>query len=324
MIDLFAHASATQYNISTSNLPTFVQTCEENSLTGILEIKYAPDMQIALLIVEGAILDAYRLAAAACEKISPDQLSSQLPSGLTSVRTLSLPLEGVRVAKALLDWHPPVEVIQAETSAIARHIDTWGARPTTSTLHITWLDGEGFIILPGSLPPREGIYVSGGQIIDDAAGLEAIYAHSSAPCTLARYEARTDVAAVQEQITRLHTAFALLVDPVIVRYTELLGQRMAQALMFDLSGTALAKGWLIKFTTNGLEDTHTFETFDAAVRAYNTLLAKMLEHMTVVIGARLTSAFVAKESSRLSPQFQEISRTYFTALSAVLASAGKR
>jgi hypothetical protein len=301
-----------------------VQTCEENSLTGILEIKYAPDVQITLLVVEGIILDAYRLAAAACEKISPDHLSSLLPSGMTSVRTLSLPLEGVRVAKVLLDWHPPVEVIQAETSAIVRHIDTWGARPITSTLHITWPDAEGFIILPGSSPPRGAIYVSGGQIKGDAAGLEAICAHSTGPCTLARYEARTDVAALQEQIARLRTAFALLVDPVIVRYTELLGQSMAQALMFDLSDTALAKGWHIKFTTNGIADTHTFETLDAAVRAYNTLLAKMLEHITVVIGARLTSAFVVEESNRLSPQFQQILRTHCTALNAALASAGKR
>lgn len=324
MIDLFVHAPATQHDIPTSNLPAFVQTCEENSLTGILEIKYAPDAQIALLFMEGIILDAYRLAAAACEKIPSDNLLALLPPGTASVRTLNLPLEGVRVAKVLLDWHPPIEVMQAETGDVAHHLEAWGARPITSTAHITWPDAEGFVILPGSLPPRGAIYVSNGQIKGDAAGLEAIYAHPTKLCTLARYEARTDVAALQEQITHLRTAFALLVDPVVVRYTEMLGQSMAQALMFDVSDAALAKGWRIKLTTNGIADTHTFETFDASVRAYNTLLEKMLEHMTVVIGTRLTNAFIVEEINQLNPQLQQVLRTHCTALKAALASAGKR
>lgn len=285
-----------------------LSACESDALTGLVELTRAPDVQVVVLFVEGMILDAYRLEQEVSQKIEPTALS--LPPGEVIVRTLSLPLEGVRMAKVLLEWHPPVESLTVQTSSIKDCLQSWSTQPATSVVHIAWADAEAMVILPGGVLPASAIFVEESQVLGDAAGLAAIYAHAEGACRLARYAAQRADLAEQEQVARLRTAFGLLVDPVIVRYAELLGQNMTNALLLDLNGAAAAYNWRIKFTTNGLMDTQTFSKTQEAVQAYATLLGKMLDHMTVVIGARLTSSLVAQAFSGLGPQFQQALRVH--------------
>lgn len=313
MLDLFVHAPATQRDVPVLDLATIKRLGESDSLTGILEINCTPDARLTLLFVQGEISSAYWLTAADCKPISPDHLTELLPSELATVRILSLPAEGLHAAKSLLDWLPPVEVMPVEASTIARHLGAWAARPTAGIVHILWPDAEGFVSLPGGSLPNSALFVTDEQIKSDAAGREAIYTHPGQSCTLAYYEMRAAVSHLQQdQITHLRTAFALLVESVVVRYAGVLGQNMAVSLMSDLSGTAKVNGWNITGTIDGIADTHPFETIDAAARAYTVLVEKMIEHMSTVIGVRLAGVFVFDRLNQLDPQSQQALRTHCT------------
>lgn len=310
--------------ISAAQAADVLSACESDALTGLVELVRAPEVQVVVLFVEGLVLDAYRIEQDASQKVEPTALN--LPPGEVTVRTLSLPLEGVRMAKVLLEWHPPVESLTVQTSSILGCLQNWSAQPTTSVVHIAWADAEAMVILPGGVLPASALFVEESRVLGDAAGLDAIYAHAEGACRLARYAAQRADIAEQEQITRLRTAFGLLVDPLIVRYAELLGQSMANALLLDLNGAAAAYNWRIKFTTNGLMDTQTFKIPQEAVQAYTTLWGKLLDHMTVVIGARLTSSLVAQAFGGLGPQFQQALRVHGLIADAQLAAkqASKR
>lgn len=323
MIPLFIHAAASQPAGPASDLPAILGACERDELTGLVEIKSA-DVQIVLLFVEGMLLDARQITGEAMEKIAPSQLSGLSPAEVRNVRRLALPLEAVRVAKVLLDWHPPVETVPADPGAIAGYLETWAARPVTSMVHLTWLDAEGFVVLPGGVPPSGAIFVAGGRITSDAPGLAAIHAHRGGPCALTRYEARTDVAVVQEQIAHLRTAFTVLAGAVVARYAELLGSSMTNALMFDVNDAAQTNGWRVKVSMNGVADTHAFESAEAAARAYGMLMTRMIKHMTTVIGARLTNATILEAARRFSPATQQTLKTYRLVPAETLPGAGQR
>jgi hypothetical protein len=304
MIQLLARAPAIQDEVIASHLLAAVEANEQAWLTGLVEISLTPAMRVVLLLVEGTALDTYLVTEMACEQISLARLAELLPAGSLMVRTLALPLEGVRMAQMLLEWHPPIETILTTTAAIPKYLDGWHTDPASYIVHIIWPDAEGLVALPGG-----AVFVSGERVEVGDAGLAAIATHPASGCTLTRYAART-AASRREQTIPLHTAFVLLINSVLERYTELVGFKLADALAFDFNRKADRKGWHIKLTTNGVTDTHGFATPDAAASAYRSLIGNLIEHMTVVIGARLARAVILEAVSTLDFSAQQILQTY--------------
>ncbi len=304
MIQLFAHAPATQNEVATAHWLTVVEANEQEWLTGLVEISLTPATQIVLLLVEGTTLDTYLVTETACEQISLARLADILPTGSVMVRTVALPLEGVRLAQMLLEWHPPLEKLAAKTAAIPTYLDGWHTDPATQVVHIIWPDAEGLVALSGS-----AVFVSNKQIEVGDAARATIATHPAPECTLTRYAAHT-AALQQEQTIPLRTAFVLLINGVLERYAELVGFKLADALMFDLNLIADGKGWHIKVTSNGVFDTHGFATPNAAAGAYRLLIGSLIEHMAVVIGTRLAQAVVLEMAGTLDFPAQQILRTY--------------
>jgi len=304
MIQLFAHAPATQKEVAASHLLTDLEANQQEWQTGLVEINLTPTMRFVLLLVEGMVLETYLATETACEQISLGRLADLLPAGSVMVRTVTLPLEGVRMAQMLLEWHPPIETVAAETAAIQKYLDGWRTDPATHAVHIAWPDAEGLVARPGS-----AVFVSGERVEVGDAGLAAIAAHPAPMCTLARYEART-ATLQQEQTIPLRTAFVLLINSVLERYAELVGFKLADVLAVNLNLKADSKGWRIKITSNGVTDTHSFATPNAAAGAYQSLIGDLIEHMTVIIGARLAKAVVLETVGTLDSRAQQILQTY--------------
>lgn len=310
MIHSLERTPATQIAVPTSRVQAMISTHQQDSLTGIIEVEWAPDARILLLLVDGTIPGAYLLTEETCEKVSPAELANLVPTEKVTVRTLVLPPEGVHAVRSLLEWYPPAEEMAAETSTIESWLKTWGARAAAGAVHITWPDAEGFITLSGGSPPKQVVFVTAQRVESGTDGLAAIYAHTTGACTLARYAPPADAATPQEEVPLLHAAFASLVDKAVQRYTELVGSRLAESLMFDLNDQAYANEWNIRITSAGVTDTHTFEMPDTAAYVYRSLLNELVVHTSAVIGKRLVSKLFLEAASQLGSDAQEAVQTY--------------
>jgi hypothetical protein len=114
----------------------------------------------------------------------------------------------------------------------------------------------------------------------------------------------------QERVARLRAVFAAMVLPVAARYAEVVGANMAAGLQVSINDVARSNQWSIRVNANELTDTHTFETPDAAARAYRVLARTVINHMGMVIGGRLANAIMRDVTKRLEPAQREVAQTY--------------
>jgi hypothetical protein len=127
----------------------------------------------------------------------------------------------------------------------------------------------------------------------------------------------------QAQITSLRTTFAAMVVPTVARYTELVGSSMAAALQRDLNDVAQTNHWEVQFTVSGVTDTHPFETPDAAARAHRILARTIINHMAIVIGARLANSIMHEVTQQLDPAQHQLVQSYHLVPDNILSGSAR-
>jgi hypothetical protein len=309
MLRLLEHTPATQSAIPTSRLQVMLNTYQQDWLTGVVRIAWAADARALLLFVDGTITNTYLLTGETCADIPSADLPAHISTETLTVRSHTLPREGVRVVESLLEWYPPADVVSIEAGAVEGQLSAWGAQAATGLIHLTWPDAEGLVILPGNMPPDQGIFMTDRQIESGTAALTAIYNHRGGPCTLARYTAPAGVTALHGEMTLLQTTFDSLVNTLVQRYTKLVGSHMARTLILDLNARAHASGWNVRITSTGVE-AQAFDGLESAAQAYRSLLNDLIEHIAVVIGKRLAGVLVLESSIQLGSAAQKAIQTH--------------
>ncbi len=114
----------------------------------------------------------------------------------------------------------------------------------------------------------------------------------------------------KEQVARLRAAFSAVVMPATARYAEVVGGNMAAALQTAINDVARSNQWGIRVDANGLADEHEFETPDEAARAYRVLTRTVINHMGMIIGARLANGIMREVARRLDPGHCHVAQTY--------------
>jgi hypothetical protein len=115
---------------------------------------------------------------------------------------------------------------------------------------------------------------------------------------------------IQAQVTSLQAIFAAIINPAVARYVELVGSSMAAPLCLDLNEVARTNAWKVEFMLSGLKDTQAYETTAAAVRAYRILARTLINHMTIVIGARVANSIIRDTVQQLEPAQIQLVETY--------------
>lgn len=287
MIHLFTHVPVTQKMVRPTQVPTLLRDYQVDGASGVLWFGGPEDSQIVMLLVEGMIIYSYHLARESREPVELAQLPALLPSRNSVARTAWLPAEGVRIAKAILDWHPPVETRACETHDLPTLIQQWGAVPGSSVLRITWAGAESFVLLTGDPTPTMGLYASNGKLVTGKAGLDAIYLHPDAPCTVAWYRAPQLPALAEASIAPLRAAFAAMLIELSADYTRLVGAGLTQTLLSELGRKAIGNGWHIQFRPDAVDDVQIFSSLTAATDVYRQLMRETAQHIAMVIGAQM-------------------------------------
>ncbi|MBN1921689.1 MAG: hypothetical protein JW892_10620 [Anaerolineae bacterium] len=301
MIHLFTHVPVTQKLIRPSQLPLLLRDYQVDGSSGVLWLGGIDDSQIIMLLVEGMTIYLAHLTKDRSETVDLSQLPSLLPSRNSIVRTAWLPAEGVRIAKAILDWHPPADTRSCETHDFAALLQDWSQAPGNGVIRVTWTGAEGFVLLAGRSTPATAMYAGSGRILIGAEALSAIHSQPEGPCTVAWYRAPHLPALPEGEIAPLREAFATTMIQLYQNYARLAGVGLMQVLLAELNRKTVGNGWQIRFKANLVEDHQVFPSMAMAVGVYRQLLHEMAQHTSMVVGLQVTDRLF-REALNLLPE----------------------
>jgi len=167
------------------------------------------------------------------------------------------------------------------------------------------------------------VFMQAGETSVGTDALLTIYARPSAGGTLACYEKRIRQNEQHAQTAQLKTAFSALANPILARYTDLAGSGIVTSLRHDLNDLARANQWRVLATLDGFTDTHSFETPEAAARAYAILIKAILTHMSAIVGARLANTILRETVQQLDPADYDLVQTYHVVSEIVFTGRAK-
>lgn len=312
MIHLFTHVPVTQKSVRPNQIPLLLRDYQVDGSSGVLWLGGIDDSQIIMLLVEGMTIYLARLFRDSRETVDLSQLSSLLPSRNSIVRTAWLPAEGVRIAKAILDWYPPVDTRSCETHDFAALLQDWSQTPGNGVIRVTWAGAEGFVLLYGSSTPATAMYAGSGRVLMGTEALSTIHSQPEGPCTVAWYRAPHLPALPEGEIAPLREAFSVIVMQLYQNYAHLAGVGLMQVLLTELNRKAVGNGWQIRFKANLVEDHQDFPSMVMAAGVYRQLLHELAQHTSMVVGLQVTDRLFREaldmlpESTRVVLQQYEV------------------
>ncbi|MEA3396491.1 MAG: hypothetical protein U9R05_03420 [Chloroflexota bacterium] len=304
MKSLLEHAPSTQKQVSTAKVRMLLRNYQDDERTGMVELTSGSLPLITVLLIEGMLLHSGQQIADTYQPVPLKKIPDLLRHAESTLRIVPLPAEGVRAIKAILTWSPLNSPLSSKTSDLPGLINTWSANEESGVVYIRWPDAAGLVILLGQIPPRTGVHVTAQKIQGGAKGLAAIHNHAEGACTVTRYAPQKDTIVSHAQLVPLRLAFAAVTDLVISSYQDLVGSSMTELLINKLNVQATANGWDIKFSTNGVVDTQSFTTLEAARQAYQILTTALEKYIALVIGQMLARSLMDKSLSALSPDIR--------------------
>ncbi|GEM_PF-5917829 len=278
---------------------------QDRALTGLVEVQGGRD-PVVYLLIEGTVMGAYRHQQGRFFKIDPLPEPAAHLAAFT-VWVAELPLDGVRALKTLLERNTPSETHTLPTAEL-RSLCQGLAGQTVGVLHVAWEDAEGLIILAGR-PPSTGVFVRGQTVTNGADGLARIYAHAETQCRVHVYPEVLDEPVLSEEDALVRLAFTMFADAVLFRYIELTGRRMGNSLIVEMNRIAREQGWSIRFSRNGVSDTHAFVNGEEARQVYRTLLQLLVGHISIVVGDALAQALMRQALDRMDRRLQSAAQT---------------
>ncbi len=288
MIHLFTHVPVTQKLVRPNQLPLLLRDYQVDGSSGVLWLGGLDDSQIVMLLVEGMTIYLARVVRDIREPVELSQLPSLLPSRNSIIRTAWLPAEGVRIAKAILDWHPPIETRSCETHDLPSLLESWGAASGSSVVRMTWTGAESFVLLSGALVSPMALFASNGRILIGQEGLAAVFAQPDGPCTAAWYRAPQVLALPESELAPIRTAFGMALQQLTQDYARLVGVGLTQVLLAELNRKAVGNGWQMQFKPGAVEDTHVFPSLLAAAGIYKQIIRELAQHTSMVVGLQMT------------------------------------
>ncbi len=323
MNGLFSFKAIEEYETSASHLLSLLESSRRELRTGVIQVSYPFNQLLIILLVQGEPINLYRSVENNLTKIQLEQIVPLM--GTTQARACiqTLPLEGIRVSKMLIECPKSKGEFQLQTRDLNRRLDGWSASPETQAIRIQWPLAEAVLVFPGNNGPIQPIlFLSESSIATEMDALAAIQNWNEPTCNISVFSGDNQAEAWIEY--KLHLTFTNIVERLLTRYNELAGKSLVSVLNQEIDDETLRRGWRISCVGNGVLDHHVFPSPKEAAAAYRLLCKLILAHLQTVVGPKITRAIVRDMLEATGPQGREILETYrlLAAFKASLLSDG--
>ncbi len=296
---IFSHAPAETEIGSLAYLQAVQRAFPEDGLSGLIEITPDPTTRIDILYADGAHLATYQQAGPAYTEFASADVRSLWPSGEADLRILRLPRPAVFAAHMLIEWHPPVQTVVLQSSALQRWIDELGKDRASGLVAIEWPEAEGVLPIINGVPlVAESIFTSSTETQVGSAAHRLIFNQAAHTITLALYKARPETATFQ--MLALRQSVQDLTRGILSRYTQLVGRGLTSALVSDLNHVMRHNAVQIQVVGELLNNTHIFHSLDDASAIYRLLFRALYEHTANVLGTGLAHTIITDTLSGLN------------------------
>jgi hypothetical protein len=304
MIDLFLYGSENQGKGSPVYAEAILRVFRQDTLTGLVEIKLAAGERLVFLFAEGNAFGAYRLTETSSTEFAHTDLPRFWPAGEATIRSVNVPKQAVRSARALLDWYPPTESLSIPSGAIKDHLEAHNASQFNGLVYLTWPKADGVVAQAGGRTlTNETLFFAPPGVQLGAAALRLITTRPDEPCQVHHFTARPETVAYQQQLLR--ASGADLCHEIIGRYQQMVGQSLTTALSKEINGLMRTQGMSVELIGVALLDNHVFTSNDIAARVYRMVLRTVNAHISKVVGTGLTYNIFIESFNKLAPESQQ-------------------
>ena len=310
MIRFFPHATDHTASGSSAYAQSILRINYQYFLTGLVEIQYAAEQQLILLVCEGKDAGAFHVSENGCKQIDPPGIPDFWKNGDGSIRSINLPRVALRAARQVLEWSPPAQAIRADSRNLLQdYIQTCQDQRANGLFHFLWPRSEGYLAMRfGQLLPMDTVFSdpSGPDTGSDC--LAQILHNLDSPARISFLEARPDSTSYQQQTLRF--ALGDLLREILHKYSEQLGPGQVKTLVSDLNNVMRTQSWYLQIVENQLQDTHVFTDVQSAVDAYQILIKHLAVHMYNALGTKHTQTLLTNSIHPLKSDIQQTIQKY--------------
>lgn len=296
--------------------------------TGVLEVEYSTHEKVVFLFSRGMLICVYRLGLNNFQKLDTEHEWDSL-LGLTapSLAFTSLNVSALRLARIILEHPHPAETQKVPPGLLDTIFDQWRRHAHPNLAAITWLNGRGYALLwPGMTVPSASALISSGGALEESEAMRAILSHEMGECDAARHEFVSDGGAWDEY--GFQFIFVRLLGAILARYKELTGLALLNALDRNINRIAFENKWDFSITLGDITDRMFFCDLDETIGACKTLLQVACDHISVVLGQKLSRSMVREAIASLDAHsiriIEKFSIDAFLGLPRTIVTAGER
>jgi len=264
--------------------------------TGLIEKQFNADRVAALLFISGTPGMAYLIENNQSKSISLAEFSS-LADGISHTRAINLPDVAGRLMLLALESKVDDKFAITTEEAWGKKISQWKQEQRSGLVEIKSKNLHGFIFFwQGELQKLDLIFstpqgfVSGFpklNALDDSVWDVTTYVHSAS--------------AQAYQCTVLRQGFMYWCHKILIRYQEMVGQKLLQMMGRELNRQMQPWHWNITLNENDMLDTHFFPYLMDEAHAYRALFMAMGAQMNFVIGNNLTQRLLSETFEQIRP-----------------------
>jgi hypothetical protein len=257
--------------------------------TGLIEKQFNADRVAALLFISGTPGMAYLIEASQSKSISLAEFSS-LADGVSHTRAINLPDVAGRLMLLALESKVDDKFTITTEEAWDKKISRWKQEQWSGLVEIKSKNLHGFTFFWQGESQKLDLIFSTPQgflsgfpklhALDDSAWDITTYIHSAS--------------AQAYQCTVLRQGAMHWCHKILVRYQEMVGQKLLQMMNRELNRQMQPWHWNITLNENDMFDTHFFPYLMDEAHAYRALFMAMGAQMNFVIGNNLTQRLLSE------------------------------
>lgn len=256
----------------------------DHQLSGLIEKRLGDTSRAVMLFAGGKPAGAYMLADNSCKPIPFSDFSALKTSSENDLRALKLPNRAMRLVWLSLESQVQnVYTVQLD-EAWKNQLRQWQEGKWNGLAEVNCEAYHGFALFVNGATQENETFFSGSQ------GFTSEFCISSEQRNQTRKVITFDLSPETQayQCALLRRGATRWSNSLMMRYRELVGQKLLRSLEHQVNIIIRPWAWEISIADGVFEDGHFFLHSDYAAQAYRAILMSMGTQMNFVIGSNLT------------------------------------
>ena len=298
---IFTAGAQKMQNPSAPEMQALREKFRNEPWTGALEAEFPTGERVVFLLTEGTMKCCYHLSLNVPQKRDLEEAWSRLLQSPPAVFSfIALEVRSLQLVRILLEHPIPAETLTVDGDRLGRIVEEWTRLSHPSLAVMKWTGGQGLLALwPDPAQALDGVLVSPAGTWQGGDAVTRILSAGLKECEVSRHAFVSDGSAWEG--FAFQRVFVRLMEALLVRYKELTGLALLNALDRNINRVAFEHKWKFSITLGSVSDQMLFAELDETLSACKVLLEVACGHIGVVLGQKLLRSLIQDAIALLDP-----------------------